>query len=637
MLPHIMQQRTRWGWLALPLAFAVWGMWRCWPYTLDDGFVFLRYADNLADGHGLVFNVGERVEGHSNTLWVLWLALGGVAGVPLLTWAKVSGAALLLATCVSGAWITRRLLKETHPHVNLDWSWVLGLLVSCALVLHPGAAYYAVSGMGTILTMWLGWLAAGGSALDLAADCPPESDDDADAPVAAREPSPAITSTHPAKRKSKRASRAGGRKRKKPRFKKNHRAKPHGAKTIAKASKATDHARAATADRAVPSRSKPHKADAPPRHRPRRWFFFALGALCVTRPEGPLVWFAICGIRILHWRRDGAALRREVVAAAVTLSPWLLLSGLRLAYYGHLLPNTYAAKPSTLFSHPAGAWHHLIDSFAALGWPLIVMLGGALGLASLQAKRARVTGRLRTRAAVVGLAAPVAAQLLFIVYSGGDWMPHGRFLIVVLPLAFSLAALGVAHVDDWKWLAVGFALAILWQGNGARRFWDELGGNQVHDHALRSDNNVVMAQWMRRHLPANKTVATDEIGAVGFYGGLHVHDMWGLVDREVAGMLQQRGFNPYNSPIHDPQRRPTLEAIAKTLLAREPDYILIDYRGPVPTADQPFSRRYFLPFTMMGFALHMNEPYRLRHVFPLMHDPPKTFLLFERMPVPSRP
>ena len=39
----------------------------------DDAYISYRYAHNLARGHGLVFNPGERVEGYSNLLYVLLL------------------------------------------------------------------------------------------------------------------------------------------------------------------------------------------------------------------------------------------------------------------------------------------------------------------------------------------------------------------------------------------------------------------------------------------------------------------------------------------------------------------------------------------------------------------------------------
>ncbi len=41
----------------------------------DDAYISFRYAENLASGHGLVFNPGERVEGYSNLLHVLLASL----------------------------------------------------------------------------------------------------------------------------------------------------------------------------------------------------------------------------------------------------------------------------------------------------------------------------------------------------------------------------------------------------------------------------------------------------------------------------------------------------------------------------------------------------------------------------------
>ncbi len=42
--------------------------------TQDDAFISLRYAQNLVDGHGLVYNPGEYVEGYTNLSWTLLLA-----------------------------------------------------------------------------------------------------------------------------------------------------------------------------------------------------------------------------------------------------------------------------------------------------------------------------------------------------------------------------------------------------------------------------------------------------------------------------------------------------------------------------------------------------------------------------------
>lgn len=42
-------------------------------FAVDDVFITLRVAQNAAEGHGLVYNVGEFVEGYSNFLWTLMI------------------------------------------------------------------------------------------------------------------------------------------------------------------------------------------------------------------------------------------------------------------------------------------------------------------------------------------------------------------------------------------------------------------------------------------------------------------------------------------------------------------------------------------------------------------------------------
>jgi arabinofuranosyltransferase len=50
--------------------------YHAWVYYFlcDDAYISFRYARNLVDGYGLVYNRGERVEGYTNFLWVLELA-----------------------------------------------------------------------------------------------------------------------------------------------------------------------------------------------------------------------------------------------------------------------------------------------------------------------------------------------------------------------------------------------------------------------------------------------------------------------------------------------------------------------------------------------------------------------------------
>lgn len=61
------------------------GLFKAWRvlWLCDDAFITLHYADNFARGHGLVFNVGEWVEGYTNFLWALGLGLLGKLGFDL--------------------------------------------------------------------------------------------------------------------------------------------------------------------------------------------------------------------------------------------------------------------------------------------------------------------------------------------------------------------------------------------------------------------------------------------------------------------------------------------------------------------------------------------------------------------------
>ena len=109
-------------WTALgrwrPLALCVFLPWlvllgwlaeTAWFLT-DDAFISFRYARNLLEGHGLVFNPGERVEGYSNFLWVLELAfLWGAFGLRPEQAAPWLSVASTLGTLAAMAWWVARL------------------------------------------------------------------------------------------------------------------------------------------------------------------------------------------------------------------------------------------------------------------------------------------------------------------------------------------------------------------------------------------------------------------------------------------------------------------------------------------------------------------------------------------------
>ena len=73
---------------------------RAWDrrWMSDDGFITLRVVKQLLDGHGPVFNVGERVEASTSALWTYVLAVADLATPLRLEWtAVVLGILLTLA------------------------------------------------------------------------------------------------------------------------------------------------------------------------------------------------------------------------------------------------------------------------------------------------------------------------------------------------------------------------------------------------------------------------------------------------------------------------------------------------------------------------------------------------------------
>ena len=77
--------------LVCPGIVMAWMLWEAWDFTIDDAYISFRYARNLIEGHGLVYNPGERVEGYTNLVWTLFIAAGMKMGIDPHPLTKVLG------------------------------------------------------------------------------------------------------------------------------------------------------------------------------------------------------------------------------------------------------------------------------------------------------------------------------------------------------------------------------------------------------------------------------------------------------------------------------------------------------------------------------------------------------------------
>lgn len=76
---------------------------------LDDSFIHLQFARNLAAGDGLAYNPGERVTGSTAPLWTAVLSLGFLLPGNPLAWAKAIGVACHLLAVLASFHLARAL------------------------------------------------------------------------------------------------------------------------------------------------------------------------------------------------------------------------------------------------------------------------------------------------------------------------------------------------------------------------------------------------------------------------------------------------------------------------------------------------------------------------------------------------
>jgi hypothetical protein len=118
-----------------------------YDFLSDDCFIAFRYARNLAEGQGLVWNAGERVEGYTNFLWVLSLAGGIRAGAAPETLSRALGVASGLLVLLVAAW-----LSAQHRSWRDPWIWA----APAALALNRSFAAWSSGGLETqAFTLWV--------------------------------------------------------------------------------------------------------------------------------------------------------------------------------------------------------------------------------------------------------------------------------------------------------------------------------------------------------------------------------------------------------------------------------------------------------------------------------------------------
>lgn len=110
-------------------------------FIQDDAYISYRYVANFLNGDGLVYNVGERVEGFTNLGWVIYLILIGGMGLDFVLASKIAGLLLGLGVIILSYLIALRVFGAGQR--------VLALVPAYLVAANQSLAYWSPAGLET--------------------------------------------------------------------------------------------------------------------------------------------------------------------------------------------------------------------------------------------------------------------------------------------------------------------------------------------------------------------------------------------------------------------------------------------------------------------------------------------------------
>jgi hypothetical protein len=109
-------------------------------FVQDDAFISFNYAKSFVNGEGLTWS-GTRIEGYTNFLWVLWIALGIKLNIDPILWSYVGSLGSFAAT-VCGTWLLAYLIFD---------AFLPSILSVLLLISNYSVLAYATGGLETML------------------------------------------------------------------------------------------------------------------------------------------------------------------------------------------------------------------------------------------------------------------------------------------------------------------------------------------------------------------------------------------------------------------------------------------------------------------------------------------------------
>lgn len=89
------------------VVLSIYGISLVGDYRIDDAYITFSYSKNLAEGSGPVYGLDMRVEGYSNFLWMIFVAVGEMLHIDPLAFARGLGVGFFALT-LGSTWLVAR-------------------------------------------------------------------------------------------------------------------------------------------------------------------------------------------------------------------------------------------------------------------------------------------------------------------------------------------------------------------------------------------------------------------------------------------------------------------------------------------------------------------------------------------------
>ncbi len=122
-------------------------------FIQDDAYISLQYAKNLFSGNGLVFNVGQRVEGFTSFLWVIIITPAFLLKINPEAYIKILSITFGVLCLMVTYFLTKTVMRKYEFKIETDsFFYFLPVIL---LALSSTFYYWAVSGMEATLYTFL--------------------------------------------------------------------------------------------------------------------------------------------------------------------------------------------------------------------------------------------------------------------------------------------------------------------------------------------------------------------------------------------------------------------------------------------------------------------------------------------------